>query len=85
MSLLMFPVELGGIVVVQELDEKLNYWLKNMLPFGKEFIASVLRRLGINYTAIKKSKYVDVRARNLWYFGSKFYHVFSFATGILMW
>ena len=25
------------------------------------------------------------RARNLWYFGSKCYHVFSFATGILMW
>ena len=25
------------------------------------------------------------RARNSWYFGSKCYHVFSFATGILMW
>ena len=25
------------------------------------------------------------RARNVWYFGSKCYHVFSFATGILMW
>ena len=25
------------------------------------------------------------RARNLWYFGSKCYHVFSFATRILMW
>ena len=27
----------------------------------------------------------DHRARNLWYFGSKCYHVFSFATGIFMW
>ena len=25
------------------------------------------------------------RAQNLWYFGSKCYLVFSFATGILMW
>ena len=25
------------------------------------------------------------RARNSWYFGSKCYHVFSFATGFLMW
>ena len=25
------------------------------------------------------------RARNSWYFGSKCYHVFSFATGIFMW
>ena len=26
-----------------------------------------------------------IMARNLWYFGSKCYHIFSFATGILMW
>ena len=25
------------------------------------------------------------RAQNSWYFGSKCYHVFSFAAGILMW
>ena len=28
---------------------------------------------------------INYRARNLWYFGSKCYHVFSFAAGILMW
>ena len=40
-----------------------------------------------HYTNTENKTYqsLDNRARNSWYFGSKCYHVFSFATGILMW
>ena len=66
------PVKIKGMIFRTVVRRAMTYELKTAMMTKKQE-----RQLDEADTRI--------RARNSWYFGSKCYHVFSFATGILVW